>query len=137
MIPAFAGRLRRYAQDQARLDPGAQPVRRRPLLRGGRAATAPEYRFLGSFEYTNAPGGIVNGITAGFTDPAGIDFNLPTRRPARDNDWRWGDSGCRATWYLLALAAGEAARRTAAVIIGYLCSPRTRVWIPPRSPPRS
>jgi len=119
--PAFAGRLRRYAQDQLDWILGRNPFD--ASLLEGAGHNNPEYRFLGSFEYTNAPGGIVNGITAGFTDPQGIDFNLPHTATGGDNDWRWGEQWLpHATWYLLALAAGEEASRPAdgRVIIGYV-----------------
>ena len=73
--PAFAVRLRRYAQDQLDWILGRNPFDASLLQGTGR--NNPEYLFFGSYEYTNAPGGIVNGITAGFRDPQGIDFNLP------------------------------------------------------------
>ncbi|HET6897388.1 MAG TPA: glycoside hydrolase family 18 protein, partial [Vicinamibacteria bacterium] len=119
--PAFAGRLRRYAQDQLDWILGRNPFD--ASLLEGAGHDNPEYRFLGSFEYTNAPGGIVNGITAGFTDPQGIDFNLPHTATGGDNDWRWGEQWLpHATWYLLALAAAEGPARPpdGRVIIGYV-----------------
>jgi len=119
--PAFAGRLRRYAQDQLDWILGRNPFD--ASLLEGAGHDNPEYRFLGSFEYTNAPGGIVNGITAGFTDPQGIDFNLPHTVTGGDNDWRWGEQWLpHATWYLLALAAAEGPSRPpeGRVIIGYV-----------------
>jgi len=118
---AFAGRLRRYAQDQLDWILGRNPFDASMLEGAGH--DNPEYRFLGSFEYTNAPGGIVNGITSGFSDPLGIDFNLPHTVTGGDNDWRWGEQWLpHATWYLLALAAGEAPSRPpdGRVIIGYV-----------------
>ncbi|WP_460940854.1 hypothetical protein [Spirosoma humi] len=36
----------------------------------------PTYGFFGTFEYTNAPGGIVNGVMSGFDNEGDIDFNL-------------------------------------------------------------
>ncbi|HEU0107517.1 MAG TPA: glycoside hydrolase family 9 protein, partial [Vicinamibacteria bacterium] len=117
----FAGRLRRYAQDQLDWILGRNPYD--ASLLEGAGHHNPEYGFLGSFEYTNAPGGIVNGITAGFADPQGIDFNLPHTTTGGDNDWRWGEQWLpHATWYLLAVAAGEGPSRPAdgRVIIGYV-----------------
>ena len=106
--PAFAARLRRYAQDQLDWILGRNPFDASLLQGTGR--NNPEYLFFGSYEYTNAPGGIVNGITAGFRDPQGIDFNLPHGVTGADNDWRWGEQWLpHATWYLLAVAAGSAA----------------------------
>jgi GH18 family chitinase len=119
--PAFSGRLRRYAQDQLDWILGRNPFD--ASLLEGAGHDNPEYRFLGSFEYTNAPGGIVNGITAGLSDPQGIDFNLPHTATGGDNDWRWGEQWLpHATWYLLAVAAGEGPSRPAdgRVIIGYV-----------------
>jgi GH18 family chitinase len=118
---AFAARLRGYAQDQLDWILGRNPFDASMLEGAGH--DNPEYRFLGSFEYTNAPGGIVNGITAGFTDAQGIDFNLPHTVTGGDNDWRWGEQWLpHATWYLLALAAGEGPSRPSdgRVIIGYV-----------------
>ncbi len=56
--------------------------------------------------YPNAPGGICNGITAGFTDEADIDF-LPAEVEGRgDHRWRWSEQWIpHAAWFLLALAA--------------------------------
>ena len=56
--------------------------------------------------YPNAPGGICNGITAGFADEAGIDF-LPAEVEGRgDHRWRWSEQWIpHAAWFLLAIAA--------------------------------
>jgi len=121
--PAFAGRLRAYAQDQIDWILGRNPFDASMLHGQGR--NNPEYLFFGSYEYTNAPGGIVNGITGGFTDPHGIDFNLRHTETGADNDWRWGEQWLpHATWYLLAVAAGShaapSARAGGPVIIAYL-----------------
>jgi GH18 family chitinase len=119
--PDFAGRLQRYATDQLDWILGRNPFDA-SLLQGSGHGN-PEYRFFDSFEYTNAPGGIVNGITAGFTDPQGIDFNLPHAASGGDHDWRWGEQWLpHATWYLLALAAGKPPAAPAAghVVIGYV-----------------
>lgn len=68
----------------------------------------PSYGFFGTFEYTNAPGGIVNGITSGLDDEAGIDFNLSYASTGKDYDWRWAEQWLpHAAWYLLAIAEGE------------------------------
>jgi GH18 family chitinase len=122
--PAFVGGLRRYADDQLNWILGLNPFDASLLQGSGR--NNPEYLFFGSYEYTNAPGGIVNGITSGFRDPDGIDFNLPHTVTGADHDWRWGEQWLpHATWYLLAVAAGSkepAPKPPAAgrVIIGYL-----------------
>ena len=100
---AFADRLRRYAQDQLDWILGRNPFDA-SLLQGAGHGN-PEYRFFGSFEYTNAPGGIVNGITAGMKDPLGIDFDLPHTLTGGDDDWRWGEQWLpHAAWYLYAVS---------------------------------
>ncbi len=102
--PAFTVRLAGYALDQLNWILGLNPFDASLLEGTGRKN--PEYMFFDSYEYTNAPGGIVNGVSAGLTDPHGIDFNLPYRVTGKDFDWRWGEQWLpHATWYLLALAA--------------------------------
>ncbi|HVW95339.1 MAG TPA: glycoside hydrolase family 9 protein [Mucilaginibacter sp.] len=65
----------------------------------------PTYGFFGTFEYTNAPGGIVNGITSGFDNEDDIDFNLPYAVTGKDSDWRWAEQWLpHAAWYLLAVS---------------------------------
>jgi GH18 family chitinase len=118
---AFAARLRGYAQDQLDWILGRNPFDASLLHGTGR--NNPEYLFFGSYAYANAPGGIVNGITAGFKDEQGIDFNLPHAVTGADHDWRWGEQWLpHATWYLLAVAAGAAGpvRPEAPVIIAYV-----------------
>jgi GH18 family chitinase len=120
---AFTRRLRVYAQDQLDWILGRNPFDASMLHGTGR--NNPEYFFFGGYEYTNAPGGIINGITAGFTDPMGIDLNLPHTVTGGDNEWRWGEQWLpHATWYLLAVAAGghavEPAVAGGPVIIGYV-----------------
>src|SRR5262249_34991277 len=58
---AFTRRLTAYAQDQLDWILGENPFD--ACLLEGTGHNNPEYRFFGSYEYTNAPGGIVNGIT--------------------------------------------------------------------------
>ncbi len=63
----------------------------------------PPYMYFDSWEFTNAPGGISNGITSGFHDESDIDYLLPYRQTGADNDWRWGEQWLpHAAWYLLA-----------------------------------
>lgn len=56
--------------------------------------------------YPNAPGGICNGITAGYADEEDIDF-LPAALEGRgDHRWRWSEQWIpHAAWFLLALTA--------------------------------
>jgi hypothetical protein len=68
----------------------------------------PAYGFFGTFEYTNAPGGIVNGITSGLENEDDIDFNLSYAATGKDYDWRWAEQWLpHAAWYLLAVAQGQ------------------------------
>ncbi|MDQ2862043.1 MAG: glycoside hydrolase family 9 protein, partial [Bacteroidota bacterium] len=63
------------------------------------------YGFFGTFEYTNAPGGIVNGITSGLDNEHDIDLNLQYAQTGKDYDWRWSEQWLpHATWYMLAVA---------------------------------
>jgi hypothetical protein len=73
----------------------------------------PPYMYFDSWEFTNAPGGISNGITSGFQDESDIDYLLPYRQTGADNDWRWGEQWLpHAAWYLLAASTGgEVARQ--------------------------
>ena len=62
------------------------------------------YMFFDSYEYTNAPGGICNGITGGYEDPKaeGIDFGLRYAQTGKDDDWRWAEQWLpHAAWYLV------------------------------------
>lgn len=63
------------------------------------------YGFFGTFEYTNAPGGIVNGITSGLNNEHDIDLNVSYAQTGKDYDWRWSEQWLpHATWYMLAVA---------------------------------
>jgi Glycosyl hydrolase family 9/Cellulase N-terminal ig-like domain len=65
-----------------------------------------DYLFFDSWEFTNAPGGISNGITSGFRDEDDIDFNLTYKQTGADNDWRWQEQWLpHDSWYLLAVSA--------------------------------
>jgi hypothetical protein len=75
--PALRRAPARLRQDQLDWILGRNPFD--ASLLEGAGHDNPEYRFLGSFEYTNAPGGIVNGITAGFDDPRASTSTSRTR----------------------------------------------------------
>jgi hypothetical protein len=65
-----------------------------------------DYLFFDSWEFTNAPGGISNGITGGLRDEEDIDFNLTYKQTGADNDWRWQEQWLpHDSWYLLAVSA--------------------------------
>jgi len=103
---AFRDRLRAYAAHQLDWILGLNPFDASMLH--GTGYNNPPYRFFDSYEYTNAPGGIVNGVTSGFRDEEDIDFNLGVAETGADNDWRWGEQWLpHASWFLLAVAVRQ------------------------------
>ena len=55
--------------------------------------------------YPNAPGGICNGITAGFDDEAEVAFIPEEYRDRLDQNWRWGEQWIpHAAWFALAIS---------------------------------
>jgi GH18 family chitinase len=118
--PAFAAKLRGYATDQLNWILGLNPFDASMLHGSGR--NNPEYGFFSSWQYTNFPGGIVNGVTSGFKDDSGIDFNLPYAMTHEDVDWRWGEQWLpHSSWYMLAVAANRtSAPRSPTAVIGYI-----------------
>jgi hypothetical protein len=103
--PAFQAALRRYAADQLNWILGLNPYDSCMLYGAGR--NNPEYMFFDSYEYTNAPGGISNGITAGYRDEEDIDYYLHFAQTGKDDDWRWAEQWLpHAAWYLFAVALG-------------------------------
>ncbi len=104
--PAFHDRLEAYATNQLNWILGLNPYDACMLHGSGR--NNPPYMFFTSYEYTNAPGGIVNGITSGYSNPEDIDFNLFYSVTGKDEDWRWGEQWLpHAAWYLYAVALGD------------------------------
>lgn len=99
----FRDQLETFALNQLNWILGLNPYDASMLQ--GRGHNNPSYGFFGTFEYTNAPGGIVNGITSGLTDEQDIDFNVPYRVTGKDYDWRWAEQWLPHTaWYLFAVA---------------------------------
>jgi peroxiredoxin len=102
----FVDSLETFALDQLNWILGLNPYDASLLQGTGR--NNPAYGFFGTFEYTNAPGGIVNGITSGLDDESDIDFNLSYALTHKDYDWRWAEQWLpHDAWYLLAIAAGQ------------------------------
>jgi hypothetical protein len=100
----LARQLRAYAARQLDWILGLNPFDSSMLHGAGR--NNPEHMFLDSWEFTNIPGGISNGITAGFHDENDIDYNLTHVQTGGDNDWRWSEQWLpHAAWYLLAVSA--------------------------------
>ncbi len=103
--PAFQKQLESFATDQLNWILGLNPFDSCMLSGVGR--NNPPYMYFDSWEFTNAPGGISNGITSGFRDESDIDYLLTYRETGADNDWRWGEQWLpHAAWYLLAVASG-------------------------------
>ncbi|MFZ2053839.1 MAG: glycoside hydrolase family 9 protein [Candidatus Aminicenantales bacterium] len=98
--------VKAFAQDQLNWILGLNPFDSCMLY--GRGRNNPEYMFFDSYEYMNAPGGISNGITAGYTDEEDIDYNLHFAVTGKDDDWRWTEQWLpHASWFLFAVALGD------------------------------
>jgi Glycosyl hydrolase family 9/Cellulase N-terminal ig-like domain len=103
---AFYRELRAYADNQLNWILGLNPFDTCMLYGVGR--NNPQYMFFDSWEFTNAPGGISNGITSGFRDEDDIDFNLTYKQTGADNDWRWQEQWLpHDAWYLLAVSSAD------------------------------
>ncbi len=99
----FQKQLRTHAWNQLNWILGLNPFDACMLEGHGRNNV--QYLFFNSYEYTNAPGGICNGITAGLYDENDIDLNRGYNETGADNDWRWAEQWLpHATWYLLAIS---------------------------------
>ncbi|MDR6944887.1 glycoside hydrolase family 9 protein [Mucilaginibacter pocheonensis] len=102
----YHDQLETFAVDQLNWVLGLNPFDASMLQ--GTGHNNPAYGFFGTFEYTNAPGGIVNGVTGGLNDEKDIDFNLSYAQIHKDYDWRWAEQWLPHTaWYLLAVAIHE------------------------------
>jgi glycosyl hydrolase family 9/cellulase-like Ig domain-containing protein len=98
--------LENFATDQLNWILGLNPFD--ACMLQGSGYNNPVYGFFGTFEYTNAPGGIVNGITSGLDDEDDIDFNLSYKITGKDYDWRWAEQWLpHAAWYLLAISISD------------------------------
>ncbi|MDJ1501024.1 glycoside hydrolase family 9 protein [Xanthocytophaga agilis] len=99
----FQNTLQQFAVDQLNWILGLNPYD--ACMLQGTGHNNPAYGFFGTFEYTNAPGGIVNGITSGLEDEHDIEFNLSYAKTGKDYDWRWAEQWLpHAAWYLLAVS---------------------------------
>ena len=103
--PEFQAKLRTFGGNQLDWILGLNPFDACMLHGKGRNNIA--YMFFDSYEYTNAPGGICNGITAGYTNQEDIDFGLHYAVTGKDDDWRWAEQWLpHAAWYLYAVCLG-------------------------------
>jgi hypothetical protein len=100
---AFQKKLQVYAWNQINWILGLNPFDASMLHGTGRNNIA--YMFFGTYQYTNAPGGICNGITGGYYDENDIDWDLSYLKTGKDDDWRWAEQWLpHAAWYLVATA---------------------------------
>lgn len=100
---AFRAQLQAYAWNQLHWILGRNPYDSSMLVGSGHH-NAP-YMFFDSYAYTNAPGAIINGITAGLTDEEGIAFDLGYAQTGKDDDWRWTEQWLpHDAWYLFAIS---------------------------------
>jgi hypothetical protein len=101
--PAFQSELRTYAWNQLHWILGRNPFDTSMLMGSGHGNAG--YMFFRSYKYTNAPGAIINGITAGLNDEDGIAFNEGFAVTGKDEDWRWTEEWLpHAAWYLYAIS---------------------------------
>ncbi len=101
--PDFQSKLRNYAWNQLHWILGRNPFDTSMLIGSGHGDAA--YMFFRSYKYTNAPGGIVNGITASLESEDGIAFNQGFAVTGKDEDWRWTEEWLPHTaWYLYAVS---------------------------------
>ena len=104
--PEFQKKLRAFATQQLDWILGNNPYD--SSMMNGVGRNNPIYMFFDSWEFTNAPGGISNGITGGFKDENDIDFNLTYKQTGADNDWRWQEQWLpHGTWYIFAVSSQE------------------------------
>jgi hypothetical protein len=93
-------RLRTFADDQLAWIVGRNPFDSSMLQ--GRGRNNADY----SSDFPNLPGGIVNGITSGWSDENDLAF-LPEDAPEGDS-WRWAEQWIPHTgWFLLAVASAR------------------------------
>ncbi len=101
--PVFQRELQAYAWNQLHWILGRNPFDASMLMGSGHG-NAP-YMFFRSYKYTNAPGAIINGITAAFNNEDGIAFNEGFAKTGEDEDWRWTEEWLpHAAWYLYAVS---------------------------------
>lgn len=99
--PELRERLLRLAEDQLHWVAGLNPFDSSMIKGVGRNNV--EYHP----DYPNVPGGILNGITAGFEDEQDIAF-MPEHHRETGNSWRWAEQWIpHSAWFLLAMSAAR------------------------------
>lgn len=98
---AFQSQLEDYAWNQLHWILGRNPFDVSMLIGSGHGDAA--YMFFNSYKYANAPGAIINGITASGDNEDGIAFMQGYAVTGKDDDWRWTEQWLpHAAWYLYA-----------------------------------
>ncbi len=101
--PVFQSQLEDYAWNQLHWILGRNPFDVSMLMGSGHGDAA--YLFFNSYKYTNAPGAILNGITAASENEDGIAFMQGYAVTGNDDDWRWTEQWLpHAAWYLYAIS---------------------------------
>jgi hypothetical protein len=98
----FALKLEEYATNCINWVLGLNPFD--VCMLQGRGYNNPTYEH----GFPNAPGGMCNGATAGFTDSRDIDFNPeePEEATTGNHRWRWGEQWIpHSGWYALAVSS--------------------------------
>jgi hypothetical protein len=99
----FQKELKAYAWNQLNWILGQNPFDACMLEGHGRNNV--QYLFFNTYQYTNAPGGICNGITSGIENEHDIDLNRGYNETGKDFDWRWAEQWLpHAAWYLIAIS---------------------------------
>jgi len=95
-----------YATNQLNWILGLNPYD--TCMMDGHGWNNPEYEK----DFPNAPGGICNGVTGGFSDDTGIDFLPSSAGTSRLHRWRWSEQWLpHAAWFFLAICAEYHCRR--------------------------
>ncbi|WP_375752647.1 glycoside hydrolase family 9 protein [Vibrio sp. HN007] len=99
-IKAVAKQLEKYAQDSLNWVIGLNPFD--ICMMDGHGHNNPDY--LPELGFSNAKGGICNGVTAGFEDEQDIAFNPEKQKNDMLQNWRWGEQWIpHGAWFLLAV----------------------------------
>ena len=99
----FQAELSSYAWNQLHWILGRNPFDTCMLTGSGHRNA--DYLFFNSYRYTNAPGGIINGVTSDMDDEDGIAFDRGYAVTGKDEDWRWTEQWLpHAAWYMLAIS---------------------------------
>ncbi len=101
----FYDQLQEFGWNQLNWTLGLNPYDMCMLDGSGR--NNPEYfSYSDSYQYSNCPGGICNGITSGITDEDDIEFPARFDPRTQGDNWRWGEQWLpHAAWFLLAVTS--------------------------------